>query len=191
MLIEQGVPLPQSLSIAGRSSGDVALARAGEKLAVDAASAHRPSENTSIDSGVPPLLNWMLANSHNQTQLSLRLPLRRGQLPASCQAAGRVAYRLSPALADSDHRRHRYPAIRAQFLLALVHDDEVLRAAMSSTSPSPSNPFEHRLSDRQSWELGAELAALAQAGVPLTSGLRNGRRAAIAGHLRRPACTCQ
>jgi general secretion pathway protein F len=69
LLIEQRVPYPEALRLAGEASGDAALARSSEDLASAVERGLSPDVALEGRSAFPPLLRWLLATGPRQGDL--------------------------------------------------------------------------------------------------------------------------
>jgi len=73
ILVEHGVPFPEAIRLAARSSGDVRLAQASASLADAVERGATGQEEGCRANGFPPLLRWLLANNWRQGSLPTAL----------------------------------------------------------------------------------------------------------------------
>jgi type II secretory pathway component PulF len=70
MLLGQGVPYPEALSLASEATGDAAVIRLGRALAAAVERGDAPGVALRDDSALPPLLRWLLATGRQQVALA-------------------------------------------------------------------------------------------------------------------------
>jgi general secretion pathway protein F len=70
LLLDHGVPLAESLELAGAASGDARLRDAAQAMAERARRGQTPHESFRDQSGLPPLVQWLLVTGERQGALA-------------------------------------------------------------------------------------------------------------------------